>query len=495
MEKIKILILEDNESDIDLVMYELQKLKAKIEITVTKNKNEFNDALNKNEPDIVLSDYNLPDIDGTESLSVIRNISQDIPYILVSATIGEEKAVELMRNGASDFIMKDNLKKLIPTIEREIKGYESKKSARADHAELVKLTTAVNQSPSIIVMTNVKGDVEYVNPRFSEVTGYSMEDVKNKNPRILKSGEMTEEEYSEMWDTITGGKIWKGEFLNRKKNGELYWEGATVGPVFDDRKQISNFLKLSQDITDKKQLVKELLKEKEALTASNRELEQFAYIASHDLQEPLRMVSGFTDLLMKKYSDKLNDEARSYMNFAINGAKRMQSQIQGLLTYSRVSTRSNPFEKISLSEVLKEALMNLSVSVKESGARIESAELPVVCGDRYQLVSVFQNLIGNSIKFRKEDVIPKINILVKDTGSSDKIEISISDNGIGILEKDLDKIFLIFQRLHSQDKYPGTGIGLAVVKKIIEKHGGEIHVDSVLNEGTKFIFSLIKGPL
>ena len=495
MEKIKILILEDNESDIDLMIYELQKLKAGKEITVTKNKNEFIEALNKNEPDSVLSDYNLPDIDGTESLSVLRNISEDIPYILVSATIGEEKAVELMRNGTNDFIMKDNLKKLIPTIEREIKEFENRKKAKADHAELVKLTTAVNQSPSIIVMTNANGDVEYVNPRFSEVTGYSLEDVQNKNPRILKSGEMTDEEYSEMWKTITDGKIWKGEFLNRKKNGDLYWEGATVGPVFNDRKQISNFLKLSQDITDKKQLVKEFLKEKEALVASNRELEQFAYIASHDLQEPLRMVSGFTDLLMKKYSDKLNDEARSYMNFAINGAKRMQSQIQGLLTYSRVSTRSSPFERISLNEVLNEAVMNLSVSVKESGALIESADLPFVSGDRYQLVSVFQNLIGNSIKFRKEGIIPNINILVKDPGSSDKIEISISDNGIGMLEKDLDKIFLIFQRLHSQDKYPGTGIGLAVVKKIIEKHGGEIHVESVLNEGTKFIFSLIKGSL
>jgi light-regulated signal transduction histidine kinase (bacteriophytochrome) len=231
------------------------------------------------------------------------------------------------------------------------------------------------------------------------------------------------------------------------------------------------------------------------LERSNNDLEQFAHTVSHDLQEPLRMVSSFTDLLLKKHSDKLNEEAKSYINFAIDGAKRMQSQIQGLLTYSRVSTRSNPFDRISLNEVLKEALMNLSVTVKESGARIESEDLPVVFGDRYQLVSVFQNLIGNAIKFGKAGVIPEINIFTRDTGASDDIEISVSDNGIGILEKDIDKIFLIFHRLHSQDKYPGTGIGLAVVKKIIEKHGGEIHVDSVMNKGSKFVFSLKKGQI
>jgi len=495
MEKIIILILEDNENDIDLIRYELEKISSETVFLITRNKNEYINSLTNNEPDIILSDYNLPDIDGEEVLSLLRERNSDTPFILVSGTIGEEKAVELMRNGANDFIVKNNLKKLIPTIEREINAYKSRKKAKEDHAELIKLKAAVNQSPTIIVMTDIKGNAEYVNPRFTEVTGYTLDEVKNKNPRILTSGEMTDEEYSEMWNTITEGNIWKSEFLNRKKNGKLYWEGATVGPVFDENKRITNFLKLSQDITDKKQLIKELLKEKEALVASNNELEQFAYITSHDLQEPLRMVSSFTDLLMKKYSDKLNEEARSYMNFAINGAKRMQMQIQGLLTYSRVSTRSNPFEKISLNEVLKEALMNISASVKESGAQIESADLPVVLGDKYLLLSVFQNLIGNAVKFRKDGIVPKINILATDTRISDKIEVSISDNGIGIPEKDIDKIFFIFQRLHSQDKYQGTGIGLAVVKKIIEKHGGEIHVESVLNEGTKFIFSLIKGSL
>ncbi len=493
MEKIKILILEDDENDIDLIRYELEKISSETVFLITRNKIEYINSLTKNEPDIVLSDYNLPDIDGEEVLSLLRKRNSDTPFILVSGTIGEEKAVDLMRNGANDFIVKNNLKKLLPTIEREIKAYESRKKSKEDHAELIKLKAAVNQSPSIIVITDIKGNVEYANPRFTEVTGYTFDELKNKNPRILKSGEMTNEEYSELWSTITSGKIWKGEFLNRKKSGELYWEGATVGPVFDENKEITNFLKLSQDITDKKQLVKELLKEKESLEASNKELEQFAYIASHDLQEPLRMISGFTDLLMKKYSDELNDEAKRYINFAINGAKRMQSQIQGLLTYSRISTRANPFESISLNEVLKEALMNLSESVKESGARIESTDLPVVLGDRYLLLSVFQNLIGNAVKFRKDGIVPKINILAKDTKISDKIEVSISDNGIGIPEKDIDKIFLIFQRLHSQDKYPGTGIGLAVVKKIIEKHGGDIHVKSGLNEGVEFIFTLKKG--
>ncbi|MDY0018133.1 MAG: ATP-binding protein [Candidatus Delongbacteria bacterium] len=491
MDKINILILEDNDSDLDLVMYELKKLKTGKDKIICKNKNEYIKALEEYLPDIVLSDYNLPDINGEEALELLREKSSDIPFILVSATIGEEKAVNLMRTGANDFIMKDKLKKLIPTIEREIREYENRKKAGIDHAELLKLTTAVNQSPSIIVMTDIEGKVEYVNPRFTEVTGYMLDEIKDKNPKILKSGEMTNEEYSELWNTITSGRIWKGEFLNKKKNGELYWEGAAVGPVFDEKKRITNFLKLSQDITDKKQLVKELLKEKEALTASNKELEQFAYIASHDLQEPLRIISSFAQLLDIKHSHRLNDDAKEYISYIVTGAKRMQNLIKGLLEYSRINSKVKPRTFCNLSEPLKYALFNLNLIISETRPKIIINELPEVIVEPDQITHVFQNLIGNAIKFKKEDEKCIIEIGSEKNISKNEWIVYVKDNGIGIEERDFDKAFVIFKRLAAAAKKPGDGIGLALCKRIIEKLGGKIWVESEgAGKGSVFKFTL-----
>ena len=491
MEKVHIVILEDNESDLDLILYELKKLRGDKEMAVCKNKNEFIKALKKTEPDIVLSDFNLPDIDGTESLSILRDMSDDIPYILVSGTIGEEKAVDLMRNGANDFIMKDKLKKLIPTIERELKGFESAKKAQMDHAEVLKLTPAVEQSPSIIVMTDVKGKVAYVNPRFTEVTGYTLSEIRNKNPRVLKSGEMKEDEYTELWDTITSGKVWKGEFLNRKKNGELYWEGASVGPVFDENRKITNYLKLSQDITDKKQLIKELLKEKESLEASNKELEQFAYIASHDLQEPLRIISSFAQLLELKHVQRLNEEAREYIRYIINGAKKMQNLVRGLLEYSRITSRTKPRTVIDLKIPLKDAIYNLNLLIQETNTEIRYTDLPDVEVEPDQAAHIFQNLISNAIKFRKENEKCMIEITSEKDITKNEWIISVKDNGTGIDQSDFDKVFVIFKRLASAAKKPGDGIGLALCKRIIDRQGGKIWVESEgKGKGSAFKFSL-----
>jgi PAS domain S-box-containing protein len=491
MDKVKILILEDNESDLDLVLYELKKFKPEKELVICRNKSEYIKALENYLPDVVLSDYNLPDITGEDALLILREKDPQRPFILVSGTIGEEKAVFLMRNGANDFIMKDKLKKLVPTIEREHRDHLMRKAAKIDHEQLLKLTAAVEQSPSIIVLTDIEGNVEYVNPRFTEVTGYELEEVRNKNPRILKSGEMSDADYAELWSTITSGKVWKGEFRNRKKSGELYWEGASVGPVLDDEGKITNFLKLSQDITDKKQLVKELLKEKESLESSNRELEQFAYIASHDLQEPLRIVSSFAQLLQLKHSQRLNDEAKGYIEFVVTGAKRMQNLIKGLLEYSRITSSTKQKTIVNLSIPLKDALYNLNLSILEAHAEIKTEELPDVVVEPDQIAHIFQNLIGNALKFRKEGEHCLIEISSSKDSEKGELVISVKDNGAGINPKDFDKLFVIFKRLAHTSKKSGDGIGLALCRRIIERQGGRIWAESEgLGKGATFKFSL-----
>jgi signal transduction histidine kinase len=228
----------------------------------------------------------------------------------------------------------------------------------------------------------------------------------------------------------------------------------------------------------------------DALSRSNQELEQFANIASHDLQEPLRMVSSFTQLLESRYKDQLDAKAQEYIGYAVDGAKRMQTQIRDLLSFSRVTTQGQPLTDIDCDEVFKEAISNLSVSIWESKAVITSDSLPMVLGDNSQLISVFQNLIGNAIKYF-DGREPQIHVSAVESG--DEWLFSFSDNGIGIEKEFRDRIFLIFQRLHGKTEYSGTGIGLAICKKVIERHGGRIWVESDSGKGSTFYFTLPDG--
>ncbi len=248
------------------------------------------------------------------------------------------------------------------------------------------------------------------------------------------------------------------------------------------------------DITDTKKYEKMLENQQKELERSNKELEQFAYTVSHDLQEPLRMVSGFTDLLKRKFSSSLNDEALRYIDFAVEGARNMQSMIHGLLAYSRVTTQGATFEKIPLEHIVEASVKNLKASIEESGAEVNYEDLTEVHGDRFQLISVFQNLIGNAVKFRKPDERPLINITARSI-SAGNVEISVQDNGIGFDPRHKENIFIIFHRIHPQSKYKGTGIGLSIVKKIIERHGGKIEVESDKGNGTLFKFKLPEGKV
>ena len=223
------------------------------------------------------------------------------------------------------------------------------------------------------------------------------------------------------------------------------------------------------------------------LKRSNEELEQFAYVASHDLQEPLRMVTNYLQLLRQRYQGKLDSNADEFIAFALDGAERMQALILGLLSYSRVGTQGKPFEPISGNQILERALANLQLALTESGATIEHDSLPVIHGDAVQLTQLFQNLISNAVKFRGPEP-PKIQIRVERKGA--EWLFTVRDNGIGIAPKDFERIFILFQRLHSRQKYPGTGIGLSFCKKIVERHGGQIWLESEPGKGTAFFFTL-----
>lgn len=352
------------------------------------------------------------------------------------------------------------------------------------------MNALIENSPAGIFVKDVRGRYTLANSQFANLVQMNKEDVIGKvaegifrqpllqyvvasDRKVFDTGEPVSQELT----TVVAGI--ERTYLNVKF------------PLMGQGGQILGLGGMWTDITEQKQLQESLRTKNTDLERSNQELEQFAYVASHDLQEPLRMVSSYMQLLEARYKDKLDDDAKEFIDFAVDGAARMQRLIQDLLAFSRVGTRGRAPEVVSAEAALDEALQNLGMRIQEHGAKVERDDLPSVFVDRNQLTQVFQNLVGNAIKFRAERE-PVVTVQAHPHG--DFYEFRVQDNGIGFDQKHADRIFVIFQRLNSRELYEGTGIGLAICKKIIERHGGRIWVESTMGEGTTFYFTLPKLP-
>jgi PAS domain S-box-containing protein len=272
-------------------------------------------------------------------------------------------------------------------------------------------------------------------------------------------------------------------------DGNSVWLAVSGEPVFEDRK-FRGYRGVGTDITERKRAQVVLRAAYDELARSNAELQQFAYVASHDLQEPLRMIGSYTQLLERRYGEKLDSDAREFMDFIVDGATRMKQLIEDLLAYSRVGTRGKELRPVHAQGALDRALINLRAAIESSDAQITHDALPEVKADDTQLTQLLQNLIGNAIKFRKKDESIRIHVGVQDDG--EEWRFSVSDNGIGIEPQYFERIFMVFQRLHTRDEYPGTGIGLAICKKVVDRHRGRIWVESVYGKGSTFVFTLPK---
>jgi PAS domain S-box-containing protein len=326
---------------------------------------------------------------------------------------------------------------------------------------------------------------EVIGKRLSEVLPHHDESIFGKAYKeVAESGEpRVVEEASYEQDTFK----------------KLRWFRVVAVPTINDevavlvqditkRKQIEDELKLNYATLERRvqERTEDLKRLNEHLIKSNKELENFAYVASHDLQEPLRMVTSFTQLLAQKYENQLDQDAKDYIRFAVDGAKRMYELINGLLSYSRISRKEVTFTEVDLNKTIKDVRTNLNLIIKDRNCRIDSDELPVVFADKNQMVQLLQNLISNGIRYSEKD--PHINIRVRKEDSY--YVFSVKDEGIGIESQYFDKIFEIFRRLHVVDKYSGTGIGLAICKRIVENHNGKIWVESEIGKGSTFYFTL-----
>jgi|HubBroStandDraft_5_1064220.scaffolds.fasta_scaffold00136_14 signal transduction histidine kinase len=363
--QLRVLHVEDNELDAELVAQALRKGGFAISVVVVQAEAEFERQLHLHPPDVVIADYNLPQWKGMEALEVLRREGLDIPLILVSGALGDITAVECIKRGATDYVLKDGLARLPEAVRRAL-----------------------------------------------------------QEKRQLRLRRQSEED---------------------------------------------------------------LARKVEELARSNADLEQFAYVASHDLQEPLRMVAAYTQLLGERYRGKLDENADKFIGYASEGALRMQSLIQDLLAFSRVGRSDAAVGQVDSNEAVQRALLSLGTAIQESGAVITHDPLPVVCADITQLTQVFQNLFGNAIKFCGKGP-PAISVQAEKSG--EQWLFSVRDNGIGIAPEYAENIFVVFQRLHARTEYAGNGIGLAICKKIIQHYGGNIWVESQTGQGSAFKFTL-----
>lgn len=348
-----------------------------------------------------------------------------------------------------------------------------------------------NATPTALVMIDSTGAIELVNQKLRELFGYKEDEMIGKNIALLLSDKF-QAQYQQYW-----GK--SNEEIKRRfaapevelyacsKNGHEFPVEVELSPIKFARGE--KVIISVEDISERKAQLELLLSNAEKLKKSNAYLEQFAYIASHDLQEPLRMVSSYTQLLANRYQDKLDDNANEFIGFAVDGAKRMQIMIQDLLKFSRLGTEGIKKEQVNVNELLVIVLDNsLALAIKENHVEVGRDDLPVINADKSQLMQLFQNLISNSIKYRSPGRICKIHISVVPKNS--QWQFCVQDNGIGIEAIYAEKIFEIFKRLHSRSEYEGTGIGLALCKRIVNAHGGEIWLESEYGEGSKFYFTL-----
>jgi signal transduction histidine kinase len=366
--QLRVLHVEDNSLDAELVAQALRKGGFSVSMVVVQAEAEFERQLRLQRPDVVIADYNLPQWKGMDALEVLRREGLEIPLILVSGALGDITAVECIKQGATDYVLKDGLARLPEAVRRAL-----------------------------------------------------------QEKRLLRLRRQAEED---------------------------------------------------------------LARKAEELARSNADLEQFAYVASHDLQEPLRMVAAYTQLLAERYRGKLDENADKFIGYASEGALRMQSLIQDLLAYSRVGR--NGSGRVDCDAVMEEVLMTLGPAIQESCAVVTHAALPEVWANRSQMTQVFQNLIGNAIKFRGKEP-PAISVQAEKAGQ--QWLFSVSDNGIGIAPEYAGNIFVVFQRLHARSEYPGNGIGLAICKKIVERNGGKIWVEAQAGHGSVFKFTMpCDGP-
>ncbi len=407
----------------------------------------------------------------------------------ISARELAEKELQNHRDHLEELVEKRTaeLERLNEQLEQELgRIEEAEKELERKHDLLV---TLIDNMPDYIYIKDRESRFILNNRAHLDMLGCKTQsEAEGKTDFDFFARELAKGKYSDERAIIKNGNpLINLEELNVDIEGKKEWVSSTKVPMRDKDGEVVGIVGISRDITARKLAEEALERKTEELARSNEELENFAYVASHDLQEPLRTISSFAQLLAKRYKGELDQDADEFIGYAVDGAERMKGLINDLLDYSRVTTRAKPLEMTDSEMILDRVLQNLQVSIEESHANISRDPLPKVMADPAQLTRLLQNLIGNAIKFRG-DSPPEIHINAEKYNG--EYLFSVRDNGIGIETQYKDRIFVVFQRLHTRREYSGSGMGLAICRKIVERHGGRIWVDSEPEKGSTFYFTI-----
>jgi len=468
----RVLLVEDDVVDQLAFKRAVRELGSPCDYDVAGSVAEARELLNKNQYDAVVTDYALGD--GT-AFDVIE-LARGIPLVFTTGAGDEEVAVRAMKSGADDYLVKDHerayLKKLPVTIENAIRRHRAEEQVR-------KLTRAVEQSPAMVVITDTEGRIEYVNPKFTSLTGYTSDEVLGKNPRFLKSGEQASEFYKQLWTTILAGHEWQGEFHNRKKNGELFWELSSISPVRDRDGNITHFVAVNEDTTERKLLEEE----RERLIS---ELDAFSHTVAHDLKNPLSAVLGFAELLTAEDVELSPKDVRESLQAVHQSARKMNSIIEELLLLAGVRKSEVEPQPVEMAAVVSEALRRLSYMTAEYNPAVTLPEQwPVALGYGPWVEEVWANYLSNAMKYGGKP--PRLELGAETTGGN--VRFWVTDNGPGLTPEQQARLFTPFTRLH-QVRATGSGLGLSIVRRIMEKLGGEAWVESEPGKGSRFGFTL-----
>jgi PAS domain S-box-containing protein len=433
-------------------------------------------------PSLAILDWRMPGTDGVEVCRRVRADSDGryIYLLLLTARDTPEDLIAGMDAGADDYLTKPvNMAELRLRVRAGCRILEFEERSRQ----------LFDGAPIAYHEANTSGVIVRVNHAECRLLGYGAGEILGRRVWDFVAPSQVEKAMAvfQAAAQAPNQRMEDSEWELCGRDGETRLVRLQQNQVRDSRGVVTGLRCTMLDITELRRQEELLRRQAADLARSNAELEQFAYVASHDLQEPLRMVASFTQLLARRYTGKLDAKADEYIQYAVGGAKRMQQLITDLLALSRVGTSGGDFCDVPLTDVMSDVLLNLGPAINDIGATVVYDSLPTVFADRGQMTQLLQNLIGNAVKFRGTES-PRVHISAEEAG--DQWTISVSDNGIGIPPEHKERVFQIFQRLHTREQYPGTGIGLAICRKIVERHGGKIWLDSAPGAGTTFHFTL-----
>jgi PAS domain S-box-containing protein len=478
----------------------------------------------ENPPNLILLDIMMPEMDGFEVCRRLKATPElaRIPVIFITALDDAASETQGLELGAADYITKPinpqtarhRIRNLLEReqLSRQIEHQRDQLVSQVDM--LRKLTTAVEQSPTSVVITDRDGVIQYVNPRFTEVTGFSQAEAIGQNPRILQSGTTGIDVYQDLWRNLTGGQIWKGELCNKRKNGELYWEEAQIAPVRTPSGEISHFVAVKTDITERKKIEAELISHrhhlealvqartadlslaKEAAEAANRAKSTFLANMSHELRTPLNGIMGLTGIALRRATDpKMQDQ----LGKVEKAAQNLLAIINDILDISKIESERLTLEQIDfrLGEILENIRSLIGPKAAEKGVTLHfesdtKLNNLALKGDPLRLGQVLINLIGNAVKFSAEGRVSLGVHLTEGIAGSVRLNFAVRDNGIGISPEDQQRIFDSFEQADGSftRKHGGTGLGLAISKRLVTMMGGSISVESELGRGSIFRFSV-----